>query len=97
MPSIAIPSAELEEICRRFGVQSLAVFGSVARGDARPDSDIDLLVEFQPGRHPGLGYMKLERELAELFGRPVDLASKRWFRERVSSRILSEAQTLYAA
>lgn len=89
--------AQLQEICQRFGVQSLAVFGSVARGDAGLASDIDLLVEFQPGRHPGLDYLKLERELTELFGRPVDLASKRWLRESVSARVLSEALTLYAA
>ncbi|MDX2179329.1 MAG: nucleotidyltransferase family protein [Bryobacteraceae bacterium] len=95
MPDVALD--ELKRVCERFGVASLSVFGSVARGEARPNSDIDLLVEFAPGRHPRLAYMDLQDELQRIFGRKVDLATQRWLNPGVKERVLSEARALYAA
>jgi predicted nucleotidyltransferase len=75
----------------------LTVFGSAARGDIRPDSDVDLLVEFEEGAHPGLGYFDLEDDLAALFGRHVDLARKSLLKPLVRSHALRDTVILYAA
>ena len=70
---IEVPAEELADLCRRHHVRNLAVFGSTVRGDDRPDSDIDLLVEFQPEARVGfLALGRLQRELSALLGRPVE-------------------------
>jgi predicted nucleotidyltransferase len=82
-------TAALEAVCRRHGIRRLALFGSTVRGSARSDSDVDLLVEFEPGATPGLLRMaEIELELSELLGgRRVDLRTvedlSRYFREEV--------------
>jgi predicted nucleotidyltransferase len=84
-----IPSAGLAEFCRRNRIHRLSLFGSMLRGEDRPDSDIDLLVEFHPGQEPTFfGLAAMERELSTLFGgRRVDLRTpedlSRYFREAV--------------
>ena len=83
---LKILRAHRDELRKRFGVKSLAVFGSVARGEARPDSDVDILVEFESS--PGFdGYMALKFYLEDLLGRKVDLvmknALKPWARDVV--------------
>lgn len=90
---------ELEALCRRRGVQSLAVFGSVARGELEPDSDVDLLIEFKPDAGVGLFEAQdIEDELAAILGRPVDLASKEILRNPYRRRtILRDLKTIYAA
>jgi hypothetical protein len=72
---ISIPKDAIAAFCREHGIQRLAVFGSALRADFCPDSDIDLLVEFEPDRVPGLfGIARMERELSVLLGgRKVDL------------------------
>lgn len=65
----------LPDLQARYGVARLGVFGSVARGEARPGSDVDLVVEFTPGAAPGLGFFELERELAELLEASVEIAA----------------------
>lgn len=88
----------LREICRRYQVRRLSVFGSVARGQARPDSDVDLLVEFLPEARVGMiQYGGLMLALSELMGRKVDLVTTRALRPVLRDRILEEAQVLYAA
>ena len=74
-PRVCIPKAELAAFCRTQGIRRLAIFGSALRDDFGPDSDIDVLVEFAPGRVPGLlGIAGMEIELSPLFGgRKVDL------------------------
>ena len=97
-PAVSIPREALADFCRRHGIRRLAVFGSALRGDFRPESDIDMLVEFHPDRIPGLlGMARIERELSALLGRKVDLRTpgdlSRYFRERV----LAEAEVQYAS
>lgn len=67
----------LGEICRRHHVSRLEVFGSQARGDALPGSDIDVLVSFAEGKTPGWEFVALKEELQELFNLPVDLLTRR--------------------
>ncbi len=73
--NIEIDGRELGELCRRWGVRELALFGSVLREDFGPESDVDVLVEFEPERTPGLGFIDMQEELAALFRREVDLVS----------------------
>jgi predicted nucleotidyltransferase len=94
---LEIPSEKIAEICRRYHIVEMAVFGSTARGDRRPDSDIDVLVEFEPGVVWGWDYFGLEQELAQIFGRPVDLATKKWLKPKVRDEILRDARVVYAA
>jgi predicted nucleotidyltransferase len=90
---------EVETLCRRYGVKSLAVFGSVARGEVQPDSDVDLLIEFDPDAGVSLfQYQDFQSELEAIFGRPVDLASKEILRNPYRRRtILRDLKTIYAA
>jgi predicted nucleotidyltransferase len=89
---------QLASFCRRRHIRRLAIFGSALRPDFRPDSDIDLLVEFEPAHIPSLlGIARMERELSTLLGgRKVDLRTpedlSRYFRDRV----LEEAEVQYA-
>jgi uncharacterized protein len=96
---LCIPKESLDTFCRSNGIRRLSVFGSALRSDFRPDSDIDVLVEFDPERIPGLlGMAHMERELSALLGgRKVDLRTpediSRYFRKQV----LAEAEVQYAA
>jgi uncharacterized protein len=95
---VDLPEAGIAAICRRLRVKELAVFGSVARGEMHPDSDIDLLVEFQSDADISLlDHFAAEREFSELLGRKVDLVSKRSLRDGLKDEILSQARLLYAA
>jgi len=86
---LPVPSARIAAFCRERGIRRLSLFGSVLRPDFGPHSDIDVLVEFEPGRTPGLFDMaRFERELSAVFGdRRVDLRTpqdlSRYFRQRV--------------
>jgi uncharacterized protein len=70
---ITIPPQRVAEFCRRHHIRRLALFGSVLREDFRPGSDVDVLVEFEPGYTPGLDFFGMETELSEVLGRNVDL------------------------
>ncbi|MEX1264310.1 MAG: nucleotidyltransferase family protein [Actinomycetota bacterium] len=87
----------LGEICQRFGVARLEVFGSASRGEERPDSDVDVLYELAPGARLGWNIEDLTDELSDLFGRPVDLVSRKALHERLREAVLAEALVLYAA
>jgi len=84
----------LAELCRRRYIRRLSLFGSTRKGSSRPDSDIDLLVEFETEKEPGLiGLARIERELSDLLGgRKVDLRTpgdlSRYFREEVERTAL---------
>ena len=95
---VDLPDAEIAVICRRHRVKELSVFGSVARGEMRPDSDVDLLVEFQSDADVSLlEHFAAEREFSELLGRKVDLVSKRALRAALKQDVLSQARLIYAA
>lgn len=87
----------LAELCERYGIAELSVFGSVARGDARPDSDVDLLYVRVPGNDLGMLYFALQDDLEKLFGRPVDLVPKDGLHRVIRDQVLADAQVLYAA
>lgn len=88
----------LAAICRRHHVRWLAVFGSHARGEARPDSDIDVVVDFEPGMTPGFGIVRVAEALRPIFeGRRVDLVTRPGLAPRLRDRILESARPLYAA
>ncbi len=95
--TLAINRRAITELCRRYGIRRLALFGSVLRGDARPGSDIDILVEFIPGRSVGLRFITIQDELSALFGTPVDLNTPAFLSPHFRGRVLHEAQPLYEA
>lgn len=94
---IDVQPEQLAEVCRKYRVRELAVFGSAARGEMRPDSDIDLLVEFDPGTKIGWEFFDLEVELDRLFGRKVDLGEKASLKPRARPSALRDARVIYAA
>lgn len=98
MEHIRIPRKKLQTFCQRYQVRRLALFGSVARGEARPESDVDFLVTFQPGAQIGfLTLGRMQRELAEMFHRPVDLVPQDGLKPVIRESVLAEAREIYAA
>jgi predicted nucleotidyltransferase/plasmid stability protein len=94
----AVDGDALAAVCRRHHIRSLAVFGSRGRGDARPDSDVDVVVEFEPGMTPGLGVVSVAEALgAALGGARVDLVTRRGLSPRLRRHIESTAVQLYGA
>jgi predicted nucleotidyltransferase len=87
----------LAELCRKYGIAELSVFGSIARGDERADSDVDLLYVRLPGNDLGMSYFALQEDLEELFGRPVDLVPKDGLHRAIRGQVLDDARVLYAA
>ena len=85
--SISIPKDKIADFCRRSHIRRLSLFGSVLRDDFGPDSDVDVLVEFEPGHTPGFEFVSLENELTRIIGRKVDLQTpaslSRYFRDEV--------------
>jgi len=95
---ITLPVEGITEICRKYQVRELSVFGSAARCDMQPESDMDLLVEFQPEARLGLfEFAAMEEELTTVLGRKVDLVSKRGLKPRVRPHVLRDAVVVYAA
>ena len=91
-----ISASRIAAICRKYRIHEMAVFGSLARGEAHPRSDIDRYVEFEPGFHPGLRWFDLEEELESLLGRRVDLSRKSLLKPRVRREAVRDAVVLYA-
>lgn len=89
--------AALARLCVRYGFARLDVFGSVARGEDRPGSDIDVLYELAPDRHLSWEIEDAAEELAAILGRPVDLVSRRTVHPLLRPKVESEARGLYAA
>lgn len=92
---IDVPHEALAEFSRRNRIRRLAIFGSALREDFRPDSDLDILVEFEPDARIGLRFFALERELSELFGRPVDLNTPGFLSPYFRDEVMAEAENLY--
>ncbi len=95
---VHFPEDSIAEFCRRHGVSRLSVFGSILSDDFRSDSDVDVLVEFQPGRTPGVfGFGAMILELSEMIGRTVDLRTPFDLSRHFRPFILREARLLHAA
>ena len=94
---VEVDERALADVCRRYGLAELSVFGSRARGDADPDSDVDLLFVVRPGAHLGWRIEQLNDELEGLFGHRVDLVSKRTVHPLIRHDVLDSARVLYAA
>ena len=88
---------KLAELCKRYHVQRLSLFGSRLKGTARPDSDIDILVEFEPGKTPGLAFFRLEDELSQLFGGDVELSTPHFLSTYFRDEVVKSARPLYDA
>jgi uncharacterized protein len=99
MPVQNQPDAgRLAEFCRRRHIRRLSVCGSVLREDFRPDSDVDVLVEFEPDRRPGmLGIYEVEQELSSMYGgHRIDLLNPKYLNRRIREQLLREAKVLFA-
>jgi predicted nucleotidyltransferase len=94
---IAVPKNEVSDFCRRHHIRKLALFGSVLRDDFRPDSDVDVVVEFEPGCTPGLAFFGMEIELSEILGRKVDLNTAGFLSPHFRDRVIAEAEIQYVA
>ncbi len=95
---VEVDEAQFAGLCRRYQVRELSLFGSAARGEMRPDSDIDLLVEFLPNAEVGLvEHAGLMLDLEKLLGRKVDLVSKNGLKPRIRPYVLANSQLLYEA
>ena len=101
-PQVSVPGSQLAEYCRANGITRLDVFGSALRADFGSDSDIDLLVEFEPDRTLGLfDFAPMEQELAGIFGRKVDLVERSAVEQNRNyirrAAILGSTETIHAA
>lgn len=94
--NINVPQESIRTFCQQHHIRRFALFGSVLRDDFRPDSDIDVLVEFDPEHVPGYGFVTIEDELSRLFGRTVGLVTPKFLNRRIRDRVLTEAEVQYA-
>ena len=94
---IAIQKERLAEFARKHHISKLALFGSVLRDDFRPDSDIDVLVEFESGYVPGLAFFALEQELTEIIGHKVELHTPKFLSRFFREKVIQEAEIQYVA
>jgi predicted nucleotidyltransferase len=97
-PAISVQPERIADFCRKHHISRLALFGSVLREDFRPESDVDVLVEFEPDHVPGFIRLHgIEEELSTLFGgRKVDMVTPKFLNARIRPRVLAEAEVQYA-
>ena len=97
-PRLSIDRDAVSAFCRRHHIARLALFGSVLRDDFRADSDVDVLVEFEPGHVPGLDFISIERELSGVLqGRRVDMVTPKFLNPRIREQVMTSAEPLYVA
>lgn len=90
-----VPQDPIAEFCRRHHIRRLAIFGSALRDDFRPESDLDVLVEFEPGHVPGLAFFGMQAELSAILKRPVDLNTPQFLSPYFRDEVEAEAQIIY--
>jgi uncharacterized protein len=90
-----LSSLPLKTFCQKHHIRQLSFFGSVVRDDFGPQSDIDVLVEFEPDHIPGLDFFLMEAELSQLLGRKVDLQTLNFLSPEIRRSVLSEAVPAY--
>lgn len=97
-PHVDVSREAIAGFCRRHRICRLALFGSVLRDDFRSDSDVDVLVEFDPGHTPGWEIIDIQDELSALFGgRRVDMVNPKYLNRRLKPRVLGTAVVQYQA
>jgi hypothetical protein len=94
---VNIPEGKIADFCERHHIRKLALFGSILRDDFGPNSDIDVLVEFDPNHIPGLAFFGMEQELSEILGRKVDLNTRQWLSPYFRERVEAEAVVQYVS
>ena len=92
---INIPQKQIDEFCQRHHISKLALFGSVLRNDFNAESDIDILVEFEPDQIPGLAFFEMEAELTQTLGRKVDLNTPGFLNPKIREIVQQEAVVQY--
>lgn len=96
--NIRISPTEITQFCEHHQIRWLALFGSVLRDDFGPDSDVDVVVEFEPQARLGLiAYIGMQRELSEMWQRPVDLVTRDELKPLIRQNVLNSAEVIYAA
>jgi predicted nucleotidyltransferase len=96
--TISLPKKKIADLCRRYKVRQIQLFGSALRENFGPESDLDVLVEFEPNAQIGfIALSRMQRELSELFRRPVDLVPQDGLKPRIREAVLSSAEVIYAA
>jgi hypothetical protein len=96
-PQIKIDKQKVAEFCKKHHISRFALFGSVLTDEFEKDSDIDVLVEFEPGHTPGFAFFGMEEELSTLLGRRVDLNTPKFLSRYFRDQVIKESQTLYEA
>jgi hypothetical protein len=94
---IEVPRERIADFCRQHHIRRFAFFGSVLRDDFTPSSDVDVLVEFEPGKTPGYGFVSVEEELSRILGRRVDLRTPQELSKYFRDEVLAEAEEVYVA
>ena len=94
--TLHLPQDAIRDFCRRHHIRKFSIFGSALRPDFGPDSDVDVLVEFEEGHTPGLDFFEMEIELSEILGRTVDLNTLGFLSHFFRDRVLREAKVQYA-
>jgi predicted nucleotidyltransferase len=94
---IPVPQEQIADFCRRHHIRRLALFGSVLRDDFTAASDVDVLVEFEPGQVPGLALFSMQDELSRMLRRTVDLNTAGWLSPYFRDKVLAEAEAVYVA
>jgi predicted nucleotidyltransferase len=94
---IDIPEKKIKKFCRRNNIRRLALFGSVLGDDFSSDSDVDVLVEFEPGTRIGLKFFALQEELSRMLGRKIDLNTPGFLSKYFRDRVMKEAEDQYAS
>jgi predicted nucleotidyltransferase len=98
MSALSYDREDLARLCRSYRIRRLALFGSVAKGASRPDSDVDLLVEFEPDAVPGLlGLAEIEARLSQLLNRPVDLRTPNELSKHFRQTVENTAEVQFVA
>ncbi len=92
-----LPRDEIAAFCRKHHIRRLAIFGSALRDDFTPKSDLDVLVEFEPGTRVGLAFFAMQDELSEILRRKVDLNTEGFLSKYFRDEVLAEAKSIYVA
>ena len=93
--ALDIPREEIAAFCRHHHIRRMALFGSILRGDVGPDSDIDVLVEFDPDHIPGLAFFAMQRQLSQILGREVDLNTPQFLSPYFRQQVQDEAVVIF--